>query len=209
MRNAADLFIVSSPSGAGKTTLIRRVLADPTVPGGSLHFSVSHTTRPPRADERGGREYHFVSEEEFRRLQAADGFLEWATVHGNLYGTSRQEVEPRLAAGTDVLLDIDVQGARQVRSRIPEAVKIFVFPPSRDVLEARLRARASEAPDVVGRRLAVAAAEMHEFGEYDYAIINDDLEAAVDELRSIVVARRAGRSRRRERLEAILKTFAT
>ena len=103
-----------------------------------------------------------------------------------------------------------MQGARQVRSKIPEAVKIFVFPPSRDVLEARLRARASDPPDVVARRLAAAAAaEMHEFGEYDYAIINDDLEAAVDELRSIIVARRAGRSRRRERLEAILKTFAT
>ncbi len=209
MKNTADLFIVSSPSGAGKTTLIRRVLADPTVRGGSLHFSVSHTTRPPRAGEVSGREYHFVSEDAFRALQAADGFLEWAAVHGNLYGTSRQEVEPRLAGGTDVLLDIDVQGARQVRSKVPEGVKIFVFPPSRAVLEARLRARASDAPDVVARRLSAAAAEMHEFGEYDYAIINDDLEAAVDELRSIIVARRAGRSRRRERLEAILKTFAT
>ena len=209
MKNAADLFIVSSPSGAGKTTLIRRVLADPTVRAGSLHFSVSHTTRPPRAGEVSGREYHFVSDDAFRALQAADGFLEWATVHGNLYGTSRHEVEPRLSAGTDVLLDIDVQGARQVRSKVPEAVKIFVFPPSREVLEARLRARASDAPDVVARRLAAAGAEMHEFGEYDYAIINDDLEAAVDELRSIIVARRAGRSRRRERLEAILKTFAT
>jgi guanylate kinase len=209
MKTTADLFIVSSPSGAGKTTLIRRVLADPTVPGGSLHFSVSHTTRPPRAGELSGREYHFVSGDAFRSLLAADGFLEWATVHGNLYGTSRQEVEPRLAAGTDVLLDIDVQGARQVRSKVPEAVKIFVFPPSRAVLEARLTARASDPPDVVARRLSAAAAEMHEFGEYDYAIINDDLEAAVDELRSIIVARRAGRSRRRERLEAILKTFAT
>ncbi|HSB37216.1 MAG TPA: guanylate kinase [Thermoanaerobaculia bacterium] len=209
MKSAADLFIVSSPSGAGKTTLIRRVLADPTVRRGSLHFSVSHTTRPPRPGEKDGREYHFVTDEAFRGLQAKDGFLEWASVHGNLYGTSRMEVEPRLASGTDVLLDIDVQGARQVRSKVPEAVKIFVFPPSRDVLEARLRARASDAAEVVARRLAVAAAEMSEFGEYDYAIINDDLEEAVDELRSIVVARRAGRSRRRDRLEAILKTFAT
>ena len=207
--SAADLFIVSSPSGAGKTTLIRRVLADPTVRRGSLHFSVSHTTRRPRPGEKDGREYHFVTEETFRDLQAKDGFLEWASVHGNLYGTSRMEVEPRLATGTDVLLDIDVQGARQVRSKVPEAVKIFVFPPSRDVLEARLRARASDSAEVVARRLAVATAEMSEFGEYDYAIINDDLEEAVDELRSIVVARRAGRSRRRDRLEAILKTFAT
>jgi guanylate kinase len=202
-----DLFIVSSPSGAGKTTLIRRVLADPRS-GGKLHFSVSHTTRPPRAGERDGVEYHFCDEASFRRLEAEGGFLEWATVHGSLYGTSRAEVEPRLASGVDVLLDIDVQGARQVRSSVPEAVKVIVFPPSREVLEARLRSRASDSPDSVARRLAVAAKEMAEFGEYDYAIINDGLEPAVDELRSIIVAHRAGRGRRRERLEAILRTFA-
>jgi guanylate kinase len=202
-----DLFIVSSPSGAGKTTLIRRVLQDPRI-GGTLHFSVSHTTRPPRAGERDGVEYHFSTEAAFRKLEAEGGFLEWATVHGNLYGTSRAEVEPRLASGVDVLLDIDVQGARQVRSSVPEAVKVIVFPPSREVLEARLRARASDAADAVARRLSVAAKEMAEFGEYDYAIINDGLEPAVDELRSIIVARRAGRGRRRERLESILRTFA-
>ena len=129
-------------------------------------------------------------------------------MHGNLYGTSRAEVEPRLEKGLDVLLDIDVQGARQVRSHVPEAVKVIVFPPSREVLEARLRARASDAPEVVQRRLAAARKEMEEWGEYDYAIINEDLEAAVDELRSILVARRAGKSRRRERLESILRTFA-
>ena len=206
-----DLFIVSSPSGAGKTTLIRRVLADPRLRR-DRSTSPSRTRRGRRAPgEVDGREYHFVSPEDaFRALAGArTASSSGRRSTGNLYGTSRQEVEPRLAAGIDVLLDIDVQGARQVRSRIPDVVKIFVFPPSRAVLEARLRARASDAPDVVARRLAAAAAEMHEFGEYDYAIINDDLEAAVDELRSIIVARRAGRSRRRERLEAILKTFAT
>ena len=202
-----DLFIVSSPSGAGKTTLIRRVLQDLAI-GGTLHFSVSHTTRQPRAGETDGVEYHFCNEAAFRSLEAEGGFLEWATVHGNLYGTSRREVEPRLERGLDVLLDIDVQGARQVRSKAPEAVKVIVFPPSREVLEARLKARGSDPPDVVNRRLAVAAQEMAEFGEYDYAIINDGLEPAVDELRSIIVARRAGRGRRRERLETILKTFA-
>jgi guanylate kinase len=207
MNSRGDLFIVSSASGAGKTTLIRRVLSDPRIAPGSLHFSVSHTTRAPRADEADGREYHFVSSDAFRALVEADGFLEWATVHGHLYGTSRQEVEPRLGRGVDVLLDIDVQGARQVRSRIPDVVKIFVFPPSRAALEARLRARASDTPDEVTRRLDVAAAEMSEFGEYDYAIINDDLETAAGELRSIIIARRAGRNRRRERLEGILKTF--
>jgi guanylate kinase len=202
-----DLFIVSSPSGAGKTTLIRRVLEDPRI-GGTLHFSVSHTTRPPRTGERDGVEYHFVDEAGFRAIQESGGFLEWALVHGNLYGTSRAEVEPRLEKGLDVLLDIDVQGARQVRSHVPEAVKVIVFPPSREVLEARLRTRASDAPEVVRRRLAAARKEMEEWGEFDYAIINEDLEAAVDELRSILVARRAGKSRRRERLESILRSFA-
>jgi len=202
-----DLFIVSSPSGAGKTTLIHRVLEDPRI-GGSLHFSVSHTTRLPRVGERTGVEYHFVDEAAFRAIEARGGFLEWAVVHGNLYGTSREEVEPRLESGIDVLLDIDVQGARQVRSHVPDAVKVIVFPPSREVLEKRLKARGSDAPEEVLRRLAVARKEMEEWGEFDYAIINEDLEAAVDELRSILVARRAGKGRRRERLESILRTFA-
>jgi guanylate kinase len=202
-----DLFIVSSPSGAGKTTLIHRVLEDSRI-GGSLHFSVSHTTRLPRVGERTGVEYHFVDEAAFRAIEARGGFLEWAVVHGNLYGTSREEVEPRLESGIDVLLDIDVQGARQVRSHVPDAVKVIVFPPSREVLEKRLKARGSDAPDAILRRLAVARKEMEEWGEFDYAIINEDLEAAVDELRSILVARRAGKGRRRERLESILRTFA-
>ena len=202
-----DLFIVSSPSGAGKTTLIHRVLQDPRI-GGTLHFSISHTTRPPRVGETDGVEYYFVDEAAFRAIEARGGFLEWAVVHGNLSGTSREEVEPRLEKGLDVLLDIDVQGARQVRSHIPDAVKVMVFPPSREALETRLRARASDTPDVVARRLAAARKEMEEWGEFDYAIINEDLEAAVDELRSILVARRAGKGRRRERLETILRTFA-
>lgn len=203
-----DLFILSSPSGAGKTTLIRRVLSDPRIGSESIHFSVSHTTRDPRPGEVDGREYYFVTPERFRALESSDGFLEHARVHDRSYGTTREEVEPRLQAGIDVLLDIDVQGARQVRSRIPDAVKIFVFPPSRTILEERLRARASDTPESVARRLAAAETEMSEWGEYDYAIINDDLEVAVDELRSIIVARRAGRHRRRERLEAILRTPA-
>ena len=200
-----DLVIVSSPSGAGKTTLIRRILDDPEI--SPLYFSVSHTTRPPRAGEVDGREYHFVERAEFLALREADGFLESAEVHGNHYGTSRGEVEHRLAEGVDVLLDIDVQGARQVRSRIPDVVKIFVFPPGRQVLEARLRARGTDAPEAISRRLAVAAREMAEFGEYDYAIINDRLDRAADDLRAILLARRARSQRRRGELEAILKTF--
>ena len=206
LRPAGDLFIVSSPSGAGKTTLIRRILADPAF-AGSIHFSVSHTTRAARPGEVHGREYYFVTAGEFESLAARDGFLEHATYDGNRYGTSRGEVESRLAAGMDVLLDIDVQGARQVRSRMPDVVKVFVFPPSREVLETRLRNRGHNTPESIARRLAAAAREMGEFGEYDYAIINDVLDAAVDELRSIVVARRSSRRRRQERLESILRTF--
>ncbi len=206
MRPAGDLFIVSSPSGAGKTTLIRRILADPAF-AGTIHFSVSHTTRPPRPGEVHGREYYFVAPDEFESLAAHDGFLEHAVYDGHRYGTSRGEVEPRLAAGIDVVLDIDVQGARQVRSRMPEVVKVFVFPPSRQVLEERLRTRGHNSPESIARRLGAAARELAEFGEYDYAIINDVLDAAVDELRSIVVARRSSRRRRQERLEAILRTF--
>lgn len=209
MTTQGDLFIVSSPSGAGKTTLIQRVIADPRIGAGTLHFSVSHTTRKPRPGEVHGRDYYFVTPDEFQELVARDGFLEHAGVHDHIYGTSRGEVEPRLAAGIDVLLDIDVQGARQVRSKVPDVVKVMVFPPSRNVLEARLTARASESAEAVARRLGVASREMAEFGEYDYAIINDELEAAVDELRSIIVARRASRRRRRERLEGILRTFST
>lgn len=207
MRPSGDLFIVSSPSGAGKTTIIRRILGDPAF-AGSIHFSVSHTTRSPRPGEVHGREYFFVTTEEFESLAARDGFLEHAVYDGNHYGTSRGEVEARLGAGMDVILDIDVQGARQVRSRMPDVVKIMVFPPSRELLEERLRTRGHNTPESISRRLGAAAREMAEFGEYDYAIINDDLEAAVDELRSIIVARRASRRRRRERLEAILRTFA-
>lgn len=201
-----SFLVVSAASGAGKSTMIARLLADP-VAGRNLGFSVSHTTRAPRPGESPGREYHFVSKEEFLALRDADGFLESAEVHGNLYGTSRKEVESRLAAGLDMLLDIDVQGARQVVKKRPDAVTIMIFPPSKESLEARLRGRATDSDPVIARRLAVAAREMAAFVEYDYVIINDDLEVAVDELRSIVVARRAHRNRRRGRLEEILRTF--
>jgi guanylate kinase len=207
-RVRGDLFIVSSPSGAGKTTLIRHVIEDPRIGAGTIHFSVSHTTRAPRAGEVDGHEYYFVTPSEFQALVDADGFLEHAVVHGQMYGTSRGEVEPRLASGVDVILDIDVQGARQVRSKVPEVVKVFVFPPSRAVLEERLKARGSEGAASVALRLSAAVREMKEFGEYDYAIINEDLPVAVDELRSVIVARRTGRHRQRERLEAILRSFS-
>jgi guanylate kinase len=150
------LFVVSAPSGAGKSTLIKSVLASLSGKVSAPQFSVSHTTRPPRPGEVEGREYHFVSREAFVDMRARDGFLEWAEVHGNFYGTSTEEVEPRLGAGQDVLLDIDTQGAGQVMSRRPEAVTIFIFPPSRDVLEQRLRERATETEESILRRLANA-----------------------------------------------------
>ena len=203
-RQPARLTVLAGPTAVGKGT----VSADIRSRYPEVWLSVSTTTRPPRPDEVEGVHYHFVDDTTFDRMVTEGAFLEWAVVHGNLYGTSRAEVEPPLEKGLDVLLDIDVQGARQVRSHVPEAVKVIVFPPSREVLEARLKARASDAPEVVRRRLAAARKEMEEWGEFDYAIINEDLEAAVDELRSILVARRAGKSRRRERLESILRSFA-
>ncbi len=205
-REHGDLFIVSSPSGAGKTTLIRRVLQDPRI-GGTLHFSVSHTTRPPRAGETDGVEYHFCDEASFRTLESEGGFLEWATVHGHLYGTSRQEVEPRLAAGTDVLLDIDVQGARQVRASAPDAVKVFIFPPSHAELRRRLVARRQDGDATIALRIRNAVQEMREYAEFDFAIINDRLEEATRELACIVAAARLRPFRVRAKVQAVLEEF--
>ncbi|MGH9368720.1 MAG: guanylate kinase, partial [Thermoanaerobaculia bacterium] len=163
-----DLFIVSSPSGGGKTTLIRRLLADP--PGAPLHFSVSHTTRPMRAGERNGREYHFVSVEEFQRMVQRDEFLEHNEVHDNIYGTSKAEVLPRLATGEDVVLDIDVQGARDIRRVYPEAVAIFIVPSSPEELSRRLTARGLDGPEAIRKRLINAAREIQEVSSFQYVI---------------------------------------
>ena len=181
-----DLFVISAPSGAGKSTLCG-ILVD-RLPG--LAFSVSHTTRPPRQGEKHGRDYFFVSEEEFERLAADDVFLEWARVHGHFYGTSREHVMELLSRGTDVILDIDVQGAAQVREKFPGAVTIFVLPPSWKVLEERLMARGSEDMETVKTRLRNALKEMEEVTAYDYTIVNDRLQEAVDDLISIVSSTR-------------------
>jgi guanylate kinase len=200
-----DLFIVSSPSGGGKTTLIRRLLEDP--PGAPLHFSVSHTTRPMRAGERDGREYHFVTVEEFQRMVQRDEFLEHNEVHDNIYGTSRAEVLPRLAAGEDVILDIDVQGARDVRRAHPEAVSIFIVPSSPAELERRLKSRGLDGPEAIRKRLINAAREIVEAPSFEYVIVNDDLERATLELQSIVRARRLVPLRQAERLERLRREF--
>jgi guanylate kinase len=200
-----DLFIVSSPSGGGKTTLIRRLLENP--PGAPLHFSVSHTTRAMRKGEEDGREYHFVTAEEFQRMVQADEFLEHNEVHGHIYGTSRAEVLPHLAGGEDVVLDIDVQGARDIRRGYPEAVGIFLVPPSAAELERRLRDRGLDGEEAIRKRLINAAKEVQQAEEFQYVIVNDNLERALLELESVVRARRLTPERQRMRLERLRKEF--
>jgi guanylate kinase len=198
------LLILSSPSGAGKTTLTRMLLEDAP----QLRFSVSHTTRAPRAKEVDGRDYHFVDRDGFLELVAQGAFLEWAEVHGNLYGTSTAEVHrARAVEGcTGMIFDIDYQGARQIRSKIPDVVSVFILPPSMQELERRLRGRASETEETLRRRYAVAEREIEHYALFDYVIVNDDLQRAFDELRSITVAERARKQRRAPRAEALLRT---
>ncbi|MEN8188950.1 MAG: guanylate kinase [Thermodesulfobacteriota bacterium] len=181
------LFVLSAPSGGGKTTLLKRVMADLR----GLCFSISHTTRAPRSGERDGVDYHFVDRQEFKRLQKENSFLEWAEVHDNLYGTSRGAVQSQLAAGDDVIMDIDIQGAVQVGADTIDSVSIFISPPSLAELERRLRGRATDSEETILLRLANAAREMGAAAGYDYLIINDDLEQATDMLRAVILAERA------------------
>ena len=185
------LFVMSAPSGAGKGTLAERLMErDPNV-----RFGVSHTSRPPREGEQEGVHYHFVSSDEFKGMEDSREFVEWAEVHGNRYGTSRQMLESLLSEGVDVLLDIDVQGARQIRKVFPEAVFLFVMPPSMQELASRLRKRGTEDEDALKKRLHNARGELESYLEYDYVILNDSLEQAVEELVTVVRAARltAGR----------------
>jgi guanylate kinase len=184
------MLVLSAPSGCGKTTILKKVMAD--LPG--LAFSVSHTTREPRSGERNGCDYHFVNRDQFIALrdQQPSGFLEWAEVHGNFYGTSRQDVEARLADGMDVVLDIDVQGAAQICQNA-EPVTVFIAPPSINELERRLRGRGTETEESLKTRLANAAEEMQYADAYTYLIVNDRLDDAVESLRSIIIAERCRR----------------
>jgi guanylate kinase len=200
-----SLFIVSSPSGGGKTTLIRRLLAKP--PGEPLRFSVSHTTRPQRDGEVDGREYHFVSAAEFEKMARRGEFLEHNEVHGNFYGTAKSEVLPRLAAGEDVILDIDVQGARDVVAAVPEAVSVFIIPASPDELERRLRKRGLDGEDAIRKRLINAAKEVAQAETFQYVIVNEDLERAGLELESVVRAVRLSPARQALALERLRKDF--
>jgi guanylate kinase len=181
------LFILSAPSGAGKTTLSRKILEQAP----DLQLSISYTTRAPRAGELDGRDYHFIDEARFTALRDAGAFAEWAQVHDFLYGTARAPLDAALANGQDFLLDIDVQGARQMKASYPEAVSIFVLPPSWAELEIRLRARGTDREDVITRRLQRARAETQALGSYDYCIINDRIDHAITTLHAIVHSERA------------------
>ena len=198
------LLILSSPSGAGKTTLTRMLLE--RFP--ELRFSVSHTTRTPRANEKDGRDYHFVDREMFEALVNGGAFLEWAEVHGNLYGTSLEEIErARHAPGCGgMIFDIDYQGARQMRAKRAEIVGVFILPPSMDELERRLRGRRSETEESIERRFQAAQREIEHYALFDYVVVNDDIERAFDQLRSIVLAERSRRERRAILAEALLRS---
>lgn len=193
MGNRGKLFVIAAPSGGGKTSLLQALMQRRP----ALRFSVSCTTRKPRAHERDGRDYHFISRAEFERLIAADEFVEHADVFGNLYGTRRSVVEAALAAGQDLILDIDWQGARQVRKRLPEAVQIFILPPSRGELERRLRGRGTDSEEAIGRRLAESVLEMSHWREFDYVIVNRDFDEALGRLEAIFDGR--GEASRRDR----------
>ena len=198
-----NLYIVSAPSGSGKTTLLQHLLRSFK----DLNFSVSHTTRRPRQGERDGVDYFFVERDAFTRMVERSEFLEWAEFNGQLYGTTRTFVQEHLEKGQDVILDIDVQGARQVKSRMGDATAIFVLPPSFQELERRLKARMLETDDVIRRRLEIARGEIYFYRDYDYIIINDILESSILLLESIVRSGTAVPRRQQGRIEEIIASF--
>ena len=198
------LFIVSAPSGTGKTTLVERLVQ--RVP--NLRMSRSYTSRAARVGEQDGVDYNFISRDRFEAMIGEEAFLEWADVFGSYYGTSAADTDAALAHGEDVVLVIDVQGARQVRGLGRQVVSIFVLPPSSAILEQRLRGRSKDTDEQIARRLAVARREVSEYSQYDYLVINDELNAAVERLQGIVAAERARIQRMRPKAETIIGTFA-
>jgi guanylate kinase len=186
------VFIISAPSGSGKSTLVNELRSQVV----GLKFSVSYTTRAPRGSEQNGREYFFISRADFESMIREDDFLEYADVYGNYYGTARRFLREAQAEGTDLLLDIDVQGAAQIKSKIPDAPSIFVLPPDRPTLEWRLRNRGSDSDDVICRRLATARREIENYDKYDYILVNDRLEPSVGQLKAIVLSERLWHSGR-------------
>ena len=200
---SGTLYIVAAPSGAGKSSLVNALLAREP----AIALSISHTTRLPRPGDVDGRHYHFVNRGVFERLIADGAFIEHAEVFGNLYGTSRTAVEPLLAAGRDVLLEIDWQGAQQVRKTYPACVSVFILPPSREELERRLRRRAQDSDAVIARRLEGSREEIRHALEFDYVIVNDRFEQALEELTAIVRGQRLRRAVQSERLKALIEAL--
>ena len=198
-----NLIIISSPSGGGKGTLIREVLD--RVP--NIGYSVSLTTRAPRHGEQDGKHYHFVSKDEFEAYKAKGGFLEFAEVHGNYYGTAVEQIQRATDAGNDIVLEIDVQGAASVLEKVPEAVSIFILPPSFEVLRARLTARATEGMKDLQLRLTNSRVEVMEYSRFKYAVINDEIETATRKIAAIIVAERQRPDRQDEAIKAILGSF--
>jgi len=197
------VFIISAPSGSGKSTLVHKLLKEVR----NLTFSVSYTTRRPRGLEQDHQSYHFISRDDFEKRVARDEFLEHADVFGNYYGTHRDALDLAQQQGKDLVLDIDVQGAGQLKSKIPDAVSIFILAPSREVLEQRLRARSEDSGNVIERRLRDAAREIRNYGQYDYLLINNDLQSSAESLAAIVRAERMRRVRMEPRIQPILATF--
>ena len=195
------LYIVAAPSGAGKTSLVKALVEQLD----ELEVSVSYTTRPPRPGEKDGINYHFIDREGFQRMVAAGEFLEHAEVFGNFYGTAKANIFERLRAGIDVILEIDWQGARQVREAFPETVGIFILPPSREVLEQRLRDRGQDSEETIARRMRDATEEMSHYREFDYLVVNDRFERSLEELRAIVVARRLRLEAQELKLQELLQ----
>ncbi|CAK9886927.1 MAG: Guanylate kinase [Candidatus Erwinia impunctatus] len=196
------LFIVSAPSGAGKSSLIQALLK--TQPLYDTQVSVSHTTRDKRPGEQHGEHYYFVSHDQFRAMIAQDEFIEYAEVFGNYYGTARETIEQVLATGVDIFLDIDWQGAQQIRNKMPQARTIFVLPPSKDELDRRLRGRGQDSEETIARRMAQAVAEMAHYAEYDYLIVNDDFNLALSDLKTIIRAERLRIARQKSRHSALI-----
>ncbi len=192
MTMGGQIFVFSAPSGAGKSTIAEALIER----FDSLAYSISHTSRPPRGAEQDGVDYHFVSESAFKEMIAKNAFLEWAQVHGHLYGTSLEAVERQMAAGSDILMDVDVQGGGNVKTRFPDAVLIFLLPPSLEILEKRLMARGTDNPAVIQKRMAQAFEEIKNCSWYDYIVINDDLEKAVLEAQAIILSARCRTQRR-------------
>ena len=203
MSNKGNLIVISAPSGSGKTSLAELLLAEVD----RMNFSVSHTTRPARRGEKNAVEYFFVSVEEFEEMIEAGQFLEYAHVYGNYYGTSSSFVQAELARGNDVLLDIDIQGALKIKKLMPQVIMIFVLPPSFEVLKERLKGRGLDDEVVIEKRLQVAKDEIEYYVNYDFVIINEEIERSLQELKSIVMAARCRTVGRREQAEKIVQTF--